>query len=174
MLFPVPNLIQASIVAFLFVALAPVCSADDDKEEVARELGAVLAWRLGPEAVEQACRGIHPEGIEARSKAVRAWLAKNAELIAAVDARVAEVVPLAFSPPPGVDAVVAVTAQVRRIVLEPMLENRNREESRKICEAEAGADNPRWTNSGVREVQMSLAALYDFKMRRAREPGGGP
>jgi hypothetical protein len=153
----VPNLIQASIVAFIFVALAPVCSADDDKEEVARELGAVLAWRLGPEAVEQACRGIHP-----------------AELIAAVDARVAEVVPLAFSPPPGMDAVAAVTAQVRKIVLEPMLENRNPEESRKICEAEAGADNPRWTNSGVREVQMSLAALYDFKMRRAREPGGGP
>ena len=39
---------------------------DADKQEVAQELGAVLAWRLGPEAVEEKCRSADPAGAETR------------------------------------------------------------------------------------------------------------
>ncbi len=138
--------------------------AKDGKQEVARELGAILAWRLGPETVEQHCRSVDPGGVEARKAAVKAWLDKNSALIEAVDARVAEVVPLAYSPPPNVNAVEAVRAQVRAILLEPMISGATPEQMTQICKAEAKPSNPRLANSGLRAVQQSLAALYDWKV----------
>jgi hypothetical protein len=148
--------------------LAPAFSrADDaDKQEVGRELGSALAWRLGPEAVEEACRAIDPAGAEARAKALKAWLEKNATLIKEVDTRVAEVVPLAYPTPADVDVVQAVRGQVKKIVLEPLLSGRPPEEAVAICKAEADADNPRWKSNGMPHVQEALAALYDWKIQR--------
>ncbi|HEU4779871.1 MAG TPA: glycoside hydrolase family 5 protein [Steroidobacteraceae bacterium] len=134
------------------------------RKEVARELGAVLAWRLGPESVEESCKARDPDGAEVRAKALKGWLDKNARLIEAVDARVAEVVPLAFAAPNNVDAIQAVHAQVKEIVLESMFAQKSTDESKAICKAEADPANPRWNNSGMPHIQQSLAALYDWKM----------
>jgi hypothetical protein len=148
--------------------LAPALShADDtDKQEVGRELGAALAWRLGPEAVERACRSADPAGAEARAKALKTWLEKNAALIKEVDERVAEVVPLAYPAPANVDAVEAVRGQVRKIILEPMLSASSPGDVVAICKAEADPANPRWKNNGMPHVREALAALYDWKMQR--------
>jgi predicted dinucleotide-binding enzyme len=148
--------------------LAPAFSrADgDDKQEVGRELGSALAWRLGPEAVEEACRSVDPDGAEARKKALKAWLEKNAALIRQVDERVAEVVPLAYPSPANVDAVQAVRGQVKKILLEPMFSGRTPQESAAICKDEADPANPRWTSNGAPQVQQALAALYDWKIQR--------
>lgn len=177
MLFPMRRFTPTSIL-LLCIASLPVGAETDgdgnDRKELASELGAILAWRLGPEAVEEACRPVHPEGIEARKKAVQSWLEKNAQLIAEVDARVAEVVTLAFSPEPTERALAAVRRQVKGLLLEPMFEDRTPEEARKICESEAEDANPRWANSGIREVQLSLAALYDWKVRHTRASGKSP
>jgi hypothetical protein len=149
-------------------SLAPALSRADDteKQEVGRELGSALAWRLGPEAVEEACRTIDPAGAEARAKSLKGWLEKNATLIKEVDARVAEVVPLAYPSPANVDAVKAVRAQVTKIILEPLLSLRPPEEAVAICKAEADPDNPRWKSNGMPHVQEALAALYDWKIQR--------
>jgi hypothetical protein len=62
-------------------------------QEAGKELGAILGWRLGPEAIEERCRDADPEGAQVRKEALDAWLAKNDPLIKAVDSRVAGIVP---------------------------------------------------------------------------------
>jgi hypothetical protein len=138
-------------------------AADADEQELARELGAVLAWRLGPESVEERCASADPAGIEIRKKALKNWLEKNAELIKQVDTRVAEVVPLAFPSTSGVDNTPRLRAQIKTILLEEIFSGKTAEESTAICKAEANAASPRWNNSGMPQVPTSLAALYDWK-----------
>ncbi len=133
------------------------------EQEVAREIGAVLAWRLGPETVEEACKNLDPDGAATRKKALTGWLDKNAALIKSVDARVAEVVPLFYSPPPDVDAVQAIRKQVKGILLESMFEQKTPEESAAICKAESDPASSRWNSSGMPHVQQSLATLFDWQ-----------
>lgn len=144
---------------------APSFAVSPDEQEVAQELAAVLAWRLGPEAVEEWCKEPDPEGHAVRAQAVKAWLEKNAELIKSVDERVAEVVPLIYRAPPGADAVQSVRGQVKEILFEALLQGKSAEEAKRVCKQEADAANPRWSNQRMREVQQSLAALYDWKIR---------
>jgi len=141
-------------------------AGDTDKVVVGRELGSVLAWRLGPEAVEEVCRSLDPDGAEARAKALKTWLEKNAALIQEVDERVAEVVPLAFPPRENVDAVQAVRGQVRKIVLEPMRSAGSPEDVVAMCKTLADPANPRWNSNGMPHVVEGLAALYDWKVQR--------
>jgi len=157
----------AKVVACLLVA-APSAAADsgNDRAAVSREIGSVLAWRLGPEAVEEACRTVDPAGAEARKKSMQGWLEKNAALIRQVDERVAEVVPLAFQAPANVDAVQAVRGQVKKILLEPML-SATPEQAMTLCKEEADPANPRWKSNGMPHVQEALAALYDWKIQRS-------
>jgi hypothetical protein len=164
-----PLLVRA---LFLAALLAPVAFAQEgesaperEEHEVARELASLLAWRLGPEAVKDWCREVDPEGHAALDKAVKDWLARNTDLIRQVDVRVAEIVPLVYSPPPGVDAVPAVHAQIRSILHEALVEGKSPAELRTHCQAESKPDNPRLANSGMRTVHQSLAVLYDWKIR---------
>ncbi len=155
-----------TLVAGCLLSAAQSRADDAANREMARELGSVLAWRLGPETVEEACRSLDPGGVEARSKALKAWQEKNTKLIQDVDARVAEIVPLAYPSSPHVDAVQTVYAQVRKMLLEPLFAERTPEESSAICRQEADPANPRWKGNGSPHVQQALAALYDWKMQR--------
>jgi hypothetical protein len=138
-------------------------SADGGRQQVARDLGAILAWRLGPEAVEERCRIEDPEGAEARGKFLQAWLAKNAALIKSVDDRAAEVAPLALRVPANVDAAQRVRSQVKTILLEELAAGKTEEQLKAICKAEANPASPRWNSNGLPHVAQSLAALYDWK-----------
>jgi hypothetical protein len=149
------------LAALAVPAIAP--AADADMHEVARELGAVLAWRLGPESVEERCRSADPEGVKIRKKALDDWLEKNAALIREVDDRVAEVVPLAYPSASNVDNTPRVRAKIKEILLEEVFSGKTAEESTAICKAEANPASPRWNNSGMPQVPTSLAALYDWK-----------
>jgi hypothetical protein len=144
--------------------------ASDAEQEVAREIGAVLAWRLGPETVEEKCRSLDADGAETRKAALKGWLDKNAALIESVDARVAEVVPLLYSPPPNVDAVQAIRKQVREILLESIFEQKTPDESAVICKAEADPASQRWNNPGMPHVQQALATLLDWQTVQSRRP----
>ena len=137
--------------------------ADGGKQQVARDLGAILAWRLGPEAVEERCRLEDPEGAEARGQFLQAWLAKNAALIKSVDDRAAEVAPLALPVPANVDAVQLVRTQVKTILLEELTAGKTPEQLKAICKAESNSASPRWNSNGMPHVSQSLAALYDWK-----------
>ena len=145
-------------------------AAEQARHNVAREIGAVLGWRLGPEALEERCRTADPEGAEARQKLLEAWREKNARLIEAVDARVAEIVPLVSPPSTSVDASVqAVRTQVKTLILEPIFSGRSPEEATTICKAESNPTNTRWTSNGLPHVQQSLAELYDWKTMREQK-----
>ena len=146
-------------------ALSP--AADGGKQQVARDIGAILAWRLGPEAVEERCRAEDPEGTEVRRKSLQAWLDKNSALIKAVDTRTAEVVPLAYPVPPNVDGAKLVSAQVKKILLEELTAGKTPEQLQAICKAEANPASPRWNSNGIPHVQQSLAALYDWQTAQA-------
>lgn len=150
--------------------LAPACvlAADPGEADPRREVGAVLAWRLGPEAVEERCRSEDPAGIPVREKALKAWLAKNADLIRQVDERVAEVVPLVDSASNRDGIVDMVRAQVKRMLLESIFAGRNTMELQTICHAETNPASPRWNNPGMPNVALSLAALYDWKVARGK------
>ncbi len=150
------------MLALLVLALAfPEISgaADADKHALARDLGAVLAWRLGPESVEEQCESADPEGAAIRKKALKDWLEKNAELIKQVDARVAEIVPLAYPSASDVDNTPRVRAKIKAILLEEIFSGKTPEESVAICKAEANPASPRWNNSGMPQVPTSLAVL---------------
>jgi len=148
--------------------LAPVGlnAADATPQEAGREIGAILAWRLGPEAVEEHCRAADPDGAGMRKQALNAWFRKNEALIKEVDTRVAEIVPLLQRPSPGVDPVGAVRDQVKKMLIESAFEGKTPEETTTLCKAEAVPDAHRWNNNGMPHVQQSLAALNDWQVRR--------
>src|SRR5687768_15328487 len=156
---------RAGFVACMASA-APSYPADDGRMEVARDLGAIRAWRLGPEAVEERCREPDPDGIEARRKALQAWLDKNSALIKSVDERAAEVVPLAYPVAANVDAVMVVRAQVKSMLLEEITTGKTPDQLTAICKAEANPASPRWNSNGIPHVPQSLAALYDWQAGR--------
>ena len=60
-------------------------AAEATAQEAGKELGAILAWRLGPEAIEERCRSADPEGAQVRKEALNTWLTKNEPLIQAVN-----------------------------------------------------------------------------------------
>ena len=153
----------------LFCVLGCVAhAAGADQQAALQELGAVLAWRLGPGAIEGWCRSADPDGASARKAALDAWQQKNAERIKAVDARVAEVVPMLKLPVEG-DPVQAVRVQIEMMVLESFA-NKNAEETRALCKAEADPARPRWNDTGMPQLQLSLAALYDWQQAREKQP----
>ena len=160
----------------LFVSLLAAClfaptlswgqDADEAAEkEAARDMGAILAWRLGPETVEERCRSVDPGGNESRKRALQGWLGKNANLIKTVDERVAEVAPMVVPPSKKADAVGAVRGQVKAILIEAIFSGRP-DEVAAFCKGEANPASPRWTSNGMPQVQNSLAALYDWKVRQ--------
>jgi hypothetical protein len=161
------------LAAFLvtgFLAATPSHAGNAEEQEVAREVGAVLSWRLGPESVEEWCRSADPEGVEVRKAALQNWLRKNDAQIKAVDARVAEVVPLLFPPSKSAVAVEAIQGQVKEILHDSLLKGKSADEVRAFCKAEADPKRPRWNNPGMPHVQLSLAALYDLKIRLGEKP----
>lgn len=135
-------------------------------QEAGKELGAILAWRLGPEAIEEHCRAADPDGAQVRKDALNAWLAKNEQLIKAVDSRVASIIPQIQPPSAGNDPVLTVREQVRKIFLESVFAGKSLEEITALCKAEANAAHPRWNHNGLPHVRQSLAALDDWEIRR--------
>jgi hypothetical protein len=152
-----------SILEWLLVAAmltAQLARADDDTQEAFRDIGAVLGWRLAPEAVEERCHAVDPDGTDVRKKALAEWLRKNQARIELVDSRVAEVVPLLIDGQETDTAIRAVREQVRKMLLEPV--------SLESCKAVADPTDTLWTSNGVPQVPESLAALYDWKVRHTR------
>jgi len=154
-------------IAIFALTSAPMRAADSDQQNMMQDLGAVLAWRLGPEAVEELCQAADPAGVEIRKKALANWLEKNADLIKQVDARVAEVVPLAYPPKNGVDNTPRVRAKIKAIFLEEILSGKTPEQVTEVCKAEANVASPRWNSNGMPQVPASLAALYDWQTTRS-------
>lgn len=142
-------------------------AADADQQTMMQDLGAVLAWRLGPEAIEERCQAADPDGAAIRKKALQDWLDKNADLIKQVDARVGEVVPLAYPPKNGVDNTPRVRARIKAILLEEIFSGKSADEVATICKAEANPGSPRWNHNGMPQVPTSLAALYDWQTARS-------
>ena len=131
----------------------------------------MLTWRLGPEAIEGWCRKADPDGAEARKSALYAWHEKYAERIKAVDARVAEVVPLLKLPvKDGDDPVQAVHIQIHMMLLEPLFAKKIPRRTRTFCKAEADPARPRWHDTGMPHIQQSLAALYDWQQAQKKQP----
>lgn len=163
------------LVLSLFIApamLLPTASRAQETSEfnLARELGAVLAWRLGPAVVENKCRDFDPIGNAARAQALSTWQGKNAALISAVDARVSEVVAVVYPRMSPEDATRRVGGEVEQILLDALLANKSPDEIQALCAAEADATRPRWSSNGMPHVQESLAALYDWWVQNRDAP----
>jgi hypothetical protein len=162
-------------VTFLVCCLslsAALRAADTDKQTAIQDLGAVLAWRLGPAAIEGWCRTADPDGAAARKAALDSWRQKNDERIKAVDARVAEVVPLLKLPLADGDPLQAVHRQIETMVLELNFASKSPEETRTFCKAEADPARPRWNDTGMPHIQQSLAALNDWVQAQSRPKAG--
>ena len=162
---------QAFVTILIACALAPVSAIaeDENKNEIGQEIGAVLAWRLAPEAVEEWCQKPDPEGVAIRQQALKTWQKANAERIAAVDARVAEVVPLVFPQAPPADVVREVRGQVKALIYESLFEGKTPEEMTAICKAEADPTRTMWTDTGMPKLQLSLASLYDWQVAHSKK-----
>ncbi len=158
------SLLLASTI-FLGIA-GQVRGADEEAAEVGREIGAVLGWRLGPEALEERCRGADPDGAKVRADALKAWQQKNAARIRQVDERVAEVVALLEQPGSTEDTLATVRAQVKAIFLDNVFGAKAPEQVAALCKAEADPKSATWNSNGMPAIQQSLAALYDWKTKQ--------
>jgi len=141
-------------------------AAEPGTRELIQELGVALAWRLGPETIEQSCRSFDPDGVEVRQQALKAWLEKNDTMIKDVDNRVAEVVPPLYPKASAADAVRAVRDSIKVLILEADFAPQSEDGKRDICKAEANPASPRWNNNGMPHVQQALAVMYDWKMKQ--------
>lgn len=148
------------------LAQGPAFGADSD--EVGRDIGAVLAWRLAPEIIEERCRDVDPAGAEARKKALASWHGRNAALIKSVDERVAEVVPLAYPSAPADETIARMRAYVKKLLLETLNSEGDAKHLEAACKEEANPAGPRWGSNGVPQTQNSLAALYDWKTQKEK------
>jgi hypothetical protein len=144
-------------------------AADDHDQSVIQDLGATLGWRLAPQLVEEQCRSVDPGGADARKKLLQTWVDKNDAQIKAVDAAVAEIAPLLNENANGADMVQAVRRQVASLLQDSIFEGKKGDEIKDICKKETDPANPRWTNSGMPDVQQSLAAMYDWKIRHGKK-----
>jgi hypothetical protein len=150
----------------LVVASAAHADAKDD-QAAGMNIGLALAWRLGPETVEERCRGADPAGIDIRRKALQRWREKNSKLIQAVDERVAEVVPMLSPQEPKESVIAAVKSQIRNMILEPLSAAKSPDEVASACKTEADPKAKRWNNAGMPMVAQALAELYDWKIAKA-------
>ena len=157
------------VVACCAIAPPMALAADSPAQEVGREIGAILAWRIGPELVEERCRAADPGGIEARERALKTWRDKNAALIVTVDERLAEIIPLVYPSPDPAKAVAAVRAQVKEILLETISAEGDEAKLEAACKEDANPASTRWSSNGVSQVHNSLAALYDWKMQTQKK-----
>jgi len=162
---------KAFVTVLIACGLAPAAAIaeDENKNEVGQEIGAVLAWRLTPEAVEEWCQKPDPEGVAIRQRALKTWQQANAERIAAVDARVAEVVPIVFPQAPQADVVREVRGQVKALIYESLFEGKTPDEMAALCMAEADPARPMWTDTGMPKLQLSLASLYDWQVAHGKK-----
>ena len=152
-------------------ALTPAIAnaAETDAQIVGRDIGAILAWRLSPEVIEERCRDVDPAGADARATSLKKWRDKNAALIAKVDERVAEIVALAYPSPKPEETVAAVRAQVKALLLESVSAKGDAERLKTACNGEADPASARWSNNGLPHVENSLAALYDWKIQKEKK-----
>lgn len=153
------------LAVFLGLAGQPV-AADDEAADVGREIGAVLGWRLGPEALEEKCRTADPDGAKIREDALKSWQQKNEARIKQVDERVAEVVALLEQPGSKEDTLATVRAQVKGIFLDNVFGGKSAAQVMELCQAEADPKSVTWTSNGMPAIQQSLAELYDWKMKQ--------
>ena len=162
---------KAFVTILIACALAPASAFSEEggKNEVGQEIGAVLAWRLAPEAVEEWCQKPDPEGVSIRKQALKTWEAANKAHIEAVDARVAEVVPMVFPQAPQADVVREVRGQVKALIYESLFEGKTPEEMTALCKAEADPARPMWTDTGMPKLQLSLASLYDWQVAHGKQ-----
>ena len=157
---------------FLSVSLAVLAAtgssaAAPGTREVLQELGAALAWRLGPQTVEETCRSLDPDGNDARAQALEAWRVKNGTLIAEVDTRVEEVVPVLNPKVPAAESVKALHASVRALLLDAHFGELRDDQKVRYCQSTANPADKRWNDNGMPHVQQALAVLYDWKIRQA-------
>jgi len=157
------------MIVCLAIAPSSAPATDPNEQQVVQDLGAVLAWRMGPEAIEEHCRSADPEGVDARKAALKSWLDKNDALIKAVDSRVAEVAPMLNPNAKGDAMEQAIRAQVKAMLLDDVFAEKGPNEVQGICKAEADPASPRWNNPGMPAVPESLAALYDWKTTRDKK-----
>jgi hypothetical protein len=162
---------KALALILMFAAMVPVPlhAGDDNDQDVIQDLGAVLGWRLAPQLVEEQCREVDPEGADARKKLLQTWLDKNDDQIKAVDARIAEVAPLLYPNANSAKIVQAVRTQVASLLVESIFVGKQGNDLKALCQKETEANNPRWTNTGMPDVQESLAAMYDWKVRHDKK-----
>jgi len=162
---------KRAMLAFIVAALLPLASpaADDNDQDVMQDLGSVLGWRLAPQIVEEQCRNVDPDGADARRKLLQTWLDKNEGQIKAVDARVAEIAPLLNPKANGADMVQAVRRQVASLLSESIFAGKKGDDIKDACKKETDPANPRWSNTGMPDVQESLAAMYDWKIRHEKQ-----
>jgi len=107
---------------------------------------------------------VDAEGVAARDKLLQDWQSKNGELIKSVDSRVAEIAQMLDPKTPPDVLVASLHRQVGKLVVEATFAEKSGDEARALCQAETDPTKPRWKNTGMRGVQQSLAALYDWKV----------
>ena len=155
-----------STFAILLCLAGQAHAADEEAALVGREIGAVLGWRLGPEALEERCRGADPDGAKVRADALKSWQQKNDARIRQVDERVAEVVALLGQPGSKEETLATVRAQVKAVFLDNVFGGKNPEQIAALCKAEADPHSTTWTSNGMPQIQVSLAELYDWTMKQ--------
>lgn len=155
-----------SLLAITFHPLYAIAS--EESYYIQTQLGAIEGWRLAPEAVLRYCNHIDTANDGPRRVRYEAWLNENRDLIAAIDRKFTELVPLFPLPHSGADPVAFVKARVIMEILRSTFLEKTLEEQIAFCRSYTESNFLWFDNSRLERVHTAMAVLDAWSKEHER------
>ena len=165
---------RALTICLLATVLHPMNTfASEESYRIQTQLGAIEGWRVAPEAILRYCKRIDPANDGIRRVRYEAWLDENRELIAGIDRRFSEVVPLFPLPHSGADPVAYVKARVIMDILRSTFLEKAPDEQSAYCRSYTESHFPWFDNSKLERVHAAITILDEWSKDQGRVHGPG-
>lgn len=158
-------------VGLLAIFLHPMnVLASEESYRIQTQLGAIEGWRVAPEAILRYCNRINPDNEGTRRSRYDAWLNENHELIAGIDRRFAELVPLFPLPHSGADPVAFVKARVIMDILRSTFLEKTPDEQSVYCQSYSEPNFSWFNSSKLERVHAAITILDEWSKEHGRAP----
>ena len=153
-------LFRAFAVCLLGIAFRPAYAvASEESYRIQTQLGAIEGWRMAPETILRYCNHIDAANDGPRRVRYEGWRNENRDLIADIDRRFTELVPLFPLPHSGADPVAFVKARVIMEILRSTFLERTSNEQIAFCRSYTEPHFPWFDNSKLERIHTAIAIL---------------
>ncbi|MED5612929.1 MULTISPECIES: hypothetical protein [unclassified Janthinobacterium] len=160
---------RAFAICLLAILLHPMnTSASEESYRIQTQLGAIEGWRVAPEAILRYCNRIDPANDGTRRVRYEVWIDDNRELIAGIDRRFYELVPLFPLPHSGADPIAFVKARLIMDILRSTFLEKTPDEQSAYCQSYTDSHFPWFDNSRLERVHAAIAILDEWSKEHDR------